>query len=447
MSASAMVETYDMPMIDYNEDGDIPMGGSSSENWFQPLPHMDEDVLHAGPFSDSQEIDMMAFEETTTEYEMTDEAAQPHDAAVDTHAFDAEVYDVTTHPSPEPSGPGGIAQNQPVQPENFVGNGVGINVEAQFGDASHSTLSTDSASVVAQQFVASESVLPRDVSTVPDNFHAEHAPDSSAVETYEQRGEGVATEAASLLVQPPAEVASTADSRSSLPPGHAVTLLLSDNTTGEVVSEADTGLPSAQIDNTSLHENEGEISSERGGDEESPHAPQTTAEGAGSDHENAGPSETNITQQVYVQPPPPIFLSLQVASAEGDQPEFVLFNYPDSSSHTTEEPLLLLQHRPSLFYEPVSAVFDAFRQEEYFSHLEELSEAEMALNAYELQLVISEVSLLFCSQETCSNCYTGQHIFPRSVSSGPSCNAPGCWASWTTETDTTIHCAKIYYAI
>ncbi|KAL5512083.1 hypothetical protein ACEPAG_7576 [Sanghuangporus baumii] len=187
------------------------------------------------------------------------------------------------------------------------------------------------------------------------------------------------------------EVASTVDERSSSSSEHVAASLHSDNMAGGPNSEGDGKLPISQIDDASHQVNEEEIPSERDGDEQALNVLPTTEEIAGDLEENsAEQSESAAAQQVCVQPPPPIFLSLQVASAEGDQPDFVLFNLPESGSHTTEEPLLLLQHHPSLFYEPVSAVFDAFRQEEYFSHLEELSEAEMALNAHELQLVISE---------------------------------------------------------
>ncbi|KAL5529326.1 hypothetical protein ACEPAG_5311 [Sanghuangporus baumii] len=386
MSVSAMVETYDMPMTDYNEDGDIPMGGSSSENWFQPLPHMDEDAQNIVAFSDSQEVDMMAFEETTTEYEMVDEAAQPQGTDIDTHVIDAEVYDVTVHPSPLPSGPGEIAQSHLVQSEDSGNNGA-ITDQPRFGDTSHVTTSHDSDSAVAQDFLPSDTAQLHDAS--PDASGSHSAEVFGII--HEHREERVVTEVASEQARPQEEVASTVDERSSLSSEHVAASLHSDNTAGDPNSEDDGKLPISQIDDTSHQVNEEEIPSERDGDEQALNVLRTTEESAGDLEENpAEQSESSTAQQVYVQPPPPIFLSLQVASAEGDQPDFVLFNLPESGSHTTEEPLLLLQHHPSLFYEPVSAVFDAFRQEEYFSHLEELSEAEMALNAHELQLVISE---------------------------------------------------------
>ncbi|KAL5490193.1 hypothetical protein ACEPAI_5026 [Sanghuangporus weigelae] len=392
MSVSAMVETYDMPMTDYNEDGDIPMGGSSSENWFQPLPHMDEDAHNIVAFSDSQEVDMMAFEETTTEYEMVDEAAQPQDTDIDTHVFDAEIYDVTIHPSPLPSGPGEIAQSHLVQSEDSGNNGA-ITDQPRFGDASHVTTSHDSDSAVTQDFLPSDTAQLHDASLDASGPHvAGHSPAAEVIGIiHEHREERVATEVTSEQAQPQEEVASTVAEHSSLPSEHVAVSLHSDNTAGDPNSEGDGKLPISQIDDASHQVNEEEIPSEHDGDEQALNMLQTTEESAEKLEENpAEQSEPTTARQVYVQPPPPIFLSLQVASAEGDQPDFVLFNLPESSSHTTEEPLLLLQHHPSLFYEPVSAVFDAFRQEEYFSHLEELSEAEMALNAHDLQLVISE---------------------------------------------------------
>jgi len=90
----------------------------------------------------------------------------------------------------------------------------------------------------------------------------------------------------------------------------------------------------------------------------------------------------------------PIHLKLNVRSSEGDQPDFALFGTPDvpyDGDQPPEETLVLLQHHQVLFYEPISTVFDAFRHEGYFNHLEELSNAEMPIFAPDLQLLVSEL--------------------------------------------------------
>ncbi|TDL27242.1 hypothetical protein BD410DRAFT_409520 [Rickenella mellea] len=78
MSSTAMLEPFDTPMFDYNEDSDIAMGG---ENWFHPPSRMEEDGHGAQDTSAAVdisiiqegdlEVEMMAYDETA-EYDMAD---------------------------------------------------------------------------------------------------------------------------------------------------------------------------------------------------------------------------------------------------------------------------------------------------------------------------------------------------------------------------------------
>jgi hypothetical protein len=109
-----------------------------------------------------------------------------------------------------------------------------------------------------------------------------------------------------------------------------------------------------------------------------------------------------ISEGVYIDPPPAVLLSLPST----DQLEVCLFNQPPTraeslspseGTHPPEQQVLtlLLHHRPTLYYEPLVNVFEALRQEEYIIRIPESAEGELALDAYDLQLIISEVHLLF----------------------------------------------------
>lgn len=383
MSATAMVETYDMPMTDYNEDGDIPMAGSSTENWFQNSSHMDEDV-HDADASDPVEVDMMSYEETTTEYEM-DDVAQPTQPPMDLNVVDAEVYDITIHSSsPLPAAPVQVTEHYSMGSAASDPPGV-LAMQPSTDDNTHVAMSQVGASAAPQIFALPNTEHVRAQSVVSETHLSEYTPAPEAHEHHiDERGYTAGTPLVSI--QPSEEHTDTVEGHSSLPEhlvpqDHTSNLEASEKVHHEV---SHTDFTAAELP----HENNEEAVHEYP-EGEAPHDP-TAEEGANSGAVEDG-AELHETHAAYIPPPPAIFLTLQVTSSEGDQPDFVLFNLPEASSHTAEEPLVLLQHHPTLFYEPISAIFEAFRQEEYFSHLEELSEAEMALNAHELQLVISEV--------------------------------------------------------
>jgi len=54
---------------------------------------------------------------------------------------------------------------------------------------------------------------------------------------------------------------------------------------------------------------------------------------------------------------------------------------------------LLLQQQPILYHEPLISVFKASCQKLYIAQIPELTEGELVLDAYNLQLVVSEVML------------------------------------------------------
>ncbi|KAG7452813.1 uncharacterized protein BT62DRAFT_1070532 [Guyanagaster necrorhizus] len=97
-----------------------------------------------------------------------------------------------------------------------------------------------------------------------------------------------------------------------------------------------------------------------------------------------------ISDGVYIEPPPAVLLSFP----DFDHSDVCLFNQPSFASSSSQpgqqEYSLLLEHHPTLYYESLSAVFGALREDEYLSSAVDLSTAELVLDAHDLQLVISE---------------------------------------------------------
>jgi hypothetical protein len=101
-------------------------------------------------------------------------------------------------------------------------------------------------------------------------------------------------------------------------------------------------------------------------------------------HSTGDPHE--ISEGVYIDPPPAVVLLVPTEV----QHHFSLFNEPQEESSPNIE--VILQHLPTLYYEPLHSVFEAFRQEEHLHTLFDTTNAELTLDAYELHLVVSEVS-------------------------------------------------------
>lgn len=411
-----MVEAFDAPMIDFNEDTDVPMAGSSTDNWFQQnLSNMEEDPV---------EIDMMIYNDTA-EYEMGDDLVDTEvEVSADASAVDAEVYDATIHPSPIPAVP---------EVDLSLHDGEAIPAlpdEAALPQEHAPTITVESAVVPAQQIVhvtpgtGYQGNMPEAVTG--SDIHAEGLSSLEGDSTAHVAQHVIEHNAATV------EVTQIPDD------GEASSKEISNGNETPTIGDSEQAVPKTQHEEQrstsrahsvapSNHANDYEVVvtiNEK--PIESSHdfteREDTTASTA------LATVETGYEQSaehVYTEPPPPVSLTLRLASNEGDQPEFALFTAPETVAGAegdgtpAEEPLVLLQHNPSLFYEPITTVFEAFRREEYFTHIEELSEAEMAIDAHDLQLVISEVRferLFFFLLLRLIVPYIGQHLFSRSIS-------------------------------
>ncbi|KAG5221520.1 Superoxide-generating NADPH oxidase heavy chain [Salix suchowensis] len=77
------------------------------------------------------------------------------------------------------------------------------------------------------------------------------------------------------------------------------------------------------------------------------------------------------------------------APVESNDPHEISEGVPTAESPGSDS-LVLLHHQPVLYYEPLSSVFDALRREEYLMNSPDLRDGELILDAYDLQLAVSE---------------------------------------------------------
>ncbi|KAG6327904.1 hypothetical protein ID866_11185 [Astraeus odoratus] len=183
--------------------------------------------------------------------------------------------------------------------------------------------------------------------------------------------------------------------------------------------EAASGAPAALNENQGRHVH-AEASTEEHGEEHlssgtspehtetTPHATATfpDSEGVDSSKHSVDTGQAGevgdfhqTSETVYVDPPPTVLLSVGPSS----EALFHLFNRPvlEASSGSTPSQeggssaanghRLLLESNPTLYYEPLSSVFDALRQDDdLLSYTPHSFEGELVLDAYDLQLAVSE---------------------------------------------------------
>jgi hypothetical protein len=409
MITSTMVDSYDTPMVDYIEDADMSMVQSTSDNWFhhhqQPSTVMEEDraMVDEHTFqSASLEVDMITYEDTA-EYEMDDAANDQDPGPVTQEIVDAEVYDASLVPSPNLPQTHDISTStafvvEPPAPEQVfqpVGNYDG-----------------------ATPIVAGLPILHNEgheASAVSSTEHLTAEPTTNLAEPSVSSEPPVESQE-----RPPAQVMENVIVRE--PPANEEPVsetYLQENASHDLVNISEQAHISLDVAAHSPHAEAGPSLEQHHPEfQEVQEVQEVQDKTTTTSHldsqvrlEHAGQQSHSQPEHTYVDAPP-ILLTVHVPSLGGEQPDFALFALPGPGASTSEagaaithkesseETLVLLQHRPNLFYEPISAVFEALRQEEYFSHLDDLMEAEMALNAVDLQLSISEVPFHLSSGRT-----------------------------------------------
>ncbi|KAI6164298.1 hypothetical protein EDD17DRAFT_1563660 [Pisolithus thermaeus] len=384
MSASSLFESYDAQMIDFPHDLDVPMNPSSSELF--PEASMDHD-----PGDGSIEVDMEEYGEDHSEYEMADGTEflvtahdipkQPSDSAtppVDEHGGDVPLeHGAHVVPGSEPLPSQDTSPLTQLNPVELTVSDVAGEFYRPLEGSQHP--SHDGA-LNADSF---DKLLSDGGSDRDEEFHG-------------NASSGVASNRGLDLAQ----VSDEPD------PGHGV-----------LPTEAP--VPLSEGYRTPLHSevvdegnHNGPLGHKEGHDPPSTDFPLEHAEPASHSAANEAAASHSaaekeggevddtlrISEGVYIDPPPAVLLSVG-SSAEA---LFCLFNQPTAEVRSESPPHkggegavgnyhLLLESSPTLYYEPISNVFDALRQdEEFLSSIPHGFEGELVFDACDLELTISE---------------------------------------------------------
>ena len=385
MTASPSVDAYDAQMLDFSSDPDVPMNITGSAEFFAEALMDHDGHLVASTYSEhaSVEVDMEEYVGDNAEYEMTDETSEyqrPHGEEL----LDIEVYDASHAPSP-------LVRPQPLQ------SSVGVPIDSGHQATTASTYSEHATHPELQGEPEPE------VHPVPLDYPAADVPHVVPSTS----GESISLEAASSdhPSDAPDETHPPSSESHELPGDLTRTdgLLLEVLAPTEANNEA--GPPVLPVVGVHIV-NAGVVQHDK---LEPPTVGSASPEDAGvtvQDEKVANQASTTgqetvdplyISDGAYI-PPPAVLLSV----ASHTEPGFALFNPPDVGEEFGEETSvnqkvysLLLEDRPTLYYEPLSSVFEALRQDEGFlSHVPHSFEGELVLDAHDLQLAVSEVSVI-----------------------------------------------------
>ncbi|KAG6874325.1 hypothetical protein C0995_001550 [Termitomyces sp. Mi166 len=371
---STMLEAFDTPMVDFQADPDYSMQLSSSDPWFQEEATMDDD----GHIPQTTiEVDMESYDEHhQPEYEMEDDLETVGAAPNDIH--DVEVHDASRFQSPEiphdaspvvdPTEPPPTA-TEDTENSNYV--------------FTSSEIATEYTELSSHVFFSE--TQKQDDSTSHEQYHrspSPHQPEASL---------SLTTEEPTLLTE---TILPTEDYLEGA--GLTVTNEVHDSSNAVVEEFRTERRPEAEDFGESTLEGETSETAEvhahpeLPGEEVNQHVEEYAVPPEFEDSTN-DPHE--ISEGVYIDPPPPVLISLFA-----DEPSISLFNLPSKSRLDSDlqnesdapELVVLLGQLPTLYYEPLSSVFEAFRQEEYLSGIPGLLSGELLFDAYDLELTMSE---------------------------------------------------------
>ncbi|KAG2149316.1 hypothetical protein DEU56DRAFT_909007 [Suillus clintonianus] len=385
MSASPFPEPLDAPMHDFATEIDVPMNPAATQDFFVELS-MDHDGHHTSYSQEDVEVDMETYYDGNAEYEMADETEEFSESHYHHEPLDVEVYDASDARSPQPipdslplpsltvipeisllSSP--VPFSDPFTPQlatipiehdasstdRPVGNDRPVAEEADFS----AQREEEPLAVTLEQLLESD---PLHLTTAVDRTAAElNIPSVAFVDLY-----GVEKHADALVSE------TTDRAESCVQPTDAEPTLQS-----QVEEQSETLHPSdVPSDDSVQHQGE-------------PHL-----EGLHEEADNANdPHE--ISDGVYIDPPPAVFLSI----GSSEVPEYCLFNQPpvergsrspSAGASNQQAYALLLENRPTLYYEPLSCVFEALRLDEVISKIPDSPEGELVIDAYDLQLAVLE---------------------------------------------------------
>jgi hypothetical protein len=437
------MDSFDAPMLDYSGDMDVHMQTtlSSPKPWIQPETIMEEDVhpIHLPNHFPSHlpqqdvEIDMDDYYNENVEYEMADGEI----AVVDTELVDIDVYDATREEAASasasishPTGPTDQDISKKPTADRYLPS------ESEVATTDHIP-PISNLEPLLRQSAEPELLTPTPLRATVGQDHDTKPSDSSdtavalhetapplAADTKDPHSNGEASTALERHTGSPRVTAAdgTSDNITVLPlddseqkrepefspAGHESSASVPQNVTpGATVEE---GSHQAEIQDSESHGDvripdesyEGGVpgvalDSAEAGEPERP-----ATESHETEEDDADPHE--IFEGVYIEPPPPVLIELPSTS---NQPVCSLFNVPSNLSsadtgvnvpNAEDSYTILLETRPTLYYETLNDFFDALREEERIQSITEFADGEMVIDAYDLQLVVSEViAALFIS--------------------------------------------------
>ena len=452
------MDSFDAPMLDYSGDMDVHMQTtvSSPKPWIQPETIMEEDVhtIHLpNPFpshlpQQDVEIDMDDYYNENVEYEMADGEI----AVVDTELVDIDVYDATreeaasvsvsiSHPAGHtdqdiskeptavrylPSESEVVATTDHIPPISNLEPALHQSAEPELLTPTplqatvgqdHDTNPSDPAdAAIALQ----ESALPLAADTKDPHSNGE-APTALERHTGSPRVTTADADVDNVTVLPlddaeqkgelefsPTEPESSTSVPQNVTPGAAV----EGSHQAEIQDSESHGgvrIPDESYDGGVLGP---ALDSAEAGEPERP-----AVESHETEEDDADPHE--ISEGVYIEPPPPVLIELPLTS---NQPVCSLFNLPSADTGVTiptaeASYTILLQNRPTLYYETLNDFFDALREEEPIQTITEFADGEIVIDAYDLQLVISEViAVLFSSFDAVLTVSKQDNVHAREIS-------------------------------
>ncbi|TBU66018.1 hypothetical protein BD310DRAFT_943503 [Dichomitus squalens] len=396
-----MTEAFDAQMTD-SGDVDVSMysGMATTDSWLSVEASMGDDdhAADAATYHYEQEgieIEMGDDDEDApiTEYEMADEG-EGYDGS---EIQDIEVYDISQIASPLPVDDNVFSANHPSHAEDT--------------EIMHIPLPSDGpvepllpATTPVEVTVETEVITAVDPTPPGDNFPTTDVADDDSLVSPQQNA--IPATAAQVPEARTVHVDTPAPDDSFIPVADASRTSTSHSGFVEVTTHQDAP-EQAAVEHEYLPQHD--LSTQPDLSEHNDHAgddPAVTDDrdrGAAVVNESPhgvavdGNDPHEISDGVYIDPPPAVLLSLPPSADFG---ECCLFNLPTSSSpqspsssaqpDTGDGPRLLLQERPTLYYEPLSAVFAALRQEQCIHSMPGFAEAELVLDAYDLQLTVSE---------------------------------------------------------
>jgi hypothetical protein len=433
------MDSFDAPMLDYSGDMDVHMHTtvSSPKPWTPAETIMEEDahpIPLPNPFPSHHpqqdvEIDMDDYYNENVEYEMADgEMAVPDAELVDIDVYDASREDAFSASVPVSHSTGLTSQNidKKTVGDRYLSSDIGVAADHISADPDPDPLLRKSA----------EPGLLTPTPTIPQ----ESVVQDHDVKSSHQASVTIAPQTSTPTLEIVSEHLHSSGDDSAAPEGHTIPLpviAITDSTS----SNLDTLQPLDDLDqkkglesSTAEHKSSAsvpQIVTPHAVDEDFPHqveirngeshegvrvydegyegvlpgtppditdaiepASPVVESHEAREEDNSDPHE--ISEGVYIEPPPPVLLELPSSS---DQLVCALFNSPTNHPSDDKEVnasrtsyIVLLQNRPTLYYETLNDVFDALREEERIQSMAEFLDGEMVIDAFDLQLVVSEVT-------------------------------------------------------